>query len=212
MRSGRSLVILGVVLIALSGGSVFTGFSSFGPWAVLTIAGLVGGVISLVVGLVRSRHDEALPPHDSARADRLIRIAGIGLTALALVALIVALVVATGEARDHAFGHLIIGIAVLALFAALALPWHPAAGSSAAMLRGVVLVLLALGTFGSFVESLGGAGYDAANAERRIASLAVLHDVGLVFGVFIIAAPLGVLTGAIVAIGWATRRLRAHSV
>jgi hypothetical protein len=98
----------------------------------------------------------------------------------------------------------------LGLFAALAFPWHPPAGSGAATLRGLVLTLLALAALGSFLESLGGAGYDAANDGRRIEALTTLHGIVVPFGALLIGAvPLGVITGVVVLIGWATRRGRA---
>ena len=78
------------------------------------------------------------------------------------------------------------------------------------MLRVMVLVLLALAAIGSFVESLGGAGYDAANMARRLPALAALHDVGVPFGVFLMTGvPIGVVTGIAVLVGWTTQRRRA---
>lgn len=84
-------------------------------------------------------------------------------------------------------------------FAALAFLWHPTPGSGPAVFRGLVLTLLALAAFGSFVESLGGSGYDAANAERRVRWLASFHAVGLPFGAFaMVGVPIGLVTCAIV--------------
>ena len=116
-----------------------------------------------------------------------------------------ALIVAEGEARGHAIGHLITGFLCVGLFAALALPWHPPAGGGAATLRGLVLTLLALSAFGGFMESLGGAGYDAANEGHRIEALTTLHSVAGPFGaLLIVAVPLGVITGIAVLIARAT--------
>jgi hypothetical protein len=93
------------------------------------------------------------------------------------------------------------------LFAALAFPWHPTPGSGAAMFRGMVLTLLALAAAGSFIESLGGSGYDAANAGHRIQTLASLHGVGVYFGAFVMAGvPIGIVTATAVVIGHALHR------
>lgn len=71
----------------------------------------------------------------------------------------------------------------------------------------MVLLVLGVGAFGSFIESLGGAGYDATDLERRIETLASLHGVGVYFGpVALIAIPLGLVTILVVACaGLATR-------
>jgi hypothetical protein len=59
----------------------------------------------------------------------------------------------------------------------------------------MALLILASGAFGSFIESLGGSGYDALDAERRIASLASLHDIGIVFApIALLAIPIGLAT------------------
>ena len=71
----------------------------------------------------------------------------------------------------------------------------------------MVLLALGVGAFGSFIESLGGAGYDAANLERRVASLASLHGIGVLLGpVALLAIPIGRMTLlAVVCAGLATR-------
>ena len=89
----------------------------------------------------------------------------------------------------------------LGLFAGLAFRWHPVPGSGIALFRGMVLTLLALAAFGSFVESLGGAGYDAANDARRLTLLASLHPVGVPFGGFVMTGiPIGIVTAIVVLI------------
>jgi hypothetical protein len=73
----------------------------------------------------------------------------------------------------------------------------------------MVLLILGVGAFGSFIESLGGAGYDAANLERRVESLAALHGIGVLFGpVALLAIPLGLVTLLTVALTAATAKLR----
>jgi hypothetical protein len=76
--------------------------------------------------------------------------------------------------------------------------------------RGLVLMLLGLAALGTFLESLGGAGYDAANEGRRIEALTTLHGIAVPFGAFlIVSVPLGVITGMVVLIARATHRGRA---
>ena len=111
-----------------------------------------------------------------------------------MTAFVVALVVAEGEARGHAILHLLTGIVCLGLFAALAFLWHPPAGSGASSFRGLVLMLLAVAGLGALLESLGGAGYDAANAGHRIELLTSLHNMVTPFGaLLIVAVPLAVI-------------------
>jgi hypothetical protein len=119
---------------------------------------------------------------------------------MAIAAGIVAATVAVGEATGHATSHLVMGLACLAIYVGLAALWHPQAGSGKASFRGMALLVLTIGAFGSFIESLGGAGYDAANLERRIPTLASLHGVGMLFApVALLAVPIGLVT--IVAVG-----------
>jgi hypothetical protein len=49
-----------------------------------------------------------------------------------------------------------------------------------------VLVLSVVATFGSFPESIGGAGYDATNSDARVEALTLLHDVALPFATRIV--------------------------
>jgi hypothetical protein len=138
-----------------------------------------------------------------------VRAAALGLAGLGVVAGVVAMVVAEGQARGHAVLHLLTGLLCMGLFAALAFPWHPRAGSGAATTRGMVLALLTVSAFGSFLESLGGAGYDAANDGRRIEALTALHGIAQPFGAFlIVAVPLAAITGLTVAITRYSHRTR----
>lgn len=191
----------------VAGSSMAIGFTDQ-PWLILTAAAL--GSTLLVTPLVRRRGEAARPmTHDPARGERLVRVAAFGLAGLGVVTGLVALLVAVGEARGHAILHLLTGLICFGLFIGLGFPWRPPADSRAATLRRLTLTLLAVAAFGSFIESLGGAGYDAANAGRRIAALTRLHDIALPFGpLLIVAVPLGVITGIAVLIVRATRRRR----
>lgn len=198
----------GILCLLVAGSTIAIGFTN-PPW--LTLIAALLGAIMLTAALAKVRTETVRPQNnDPARGERIVRAVALVLAALGVVAALVAFLVAVGEARGHAVGHLLTGLLCLGLFAALAFPWHPPAGSGAATLRGLVLMLLGLAAFGSFLESLGGAGYDAANAGRRIEALTTLHGIAVPFGAFLIAAvPLGVITGIVVLIGWATRRARA---
>jgi hypothetical protein len=202
MRS-RWLMAAGILCLLVAGSTIAIGFTN-PPW--LTLIAAVLGATMLTAALAKVRTETVRPQNqDPARGECIVRAAALVLAALGVVAALVAFLVAVGEARGHAVGHILTGLLCLGLFAALAFPWHPPAGSGAATLRGLVLSLLALAALGSFLESLGGAGYDAANAGRRIEALTTLHDIAVPFG----DVPLGVITGIVVLIGWATRRGRS---
>ncbi|MGZ5214567.1 MAG: hypothetical protein ACXWEN_12575, partial [Actinomycetota bacterium] len=184
--------------------SLVIGFTVRLPW--LTVAAGTLGATMLIAGLVGKRDEVDQPAtHDPARAERLVRVVTFGLVGLGLLAVLVALVVAEGEARGHAVFHLLTGFLCVGLFAALAFPWYPRAGGGAASLRGLVLTLLAVAALGAFMESLGGSGYDAANDGHRIEALTTLHSIAAPFGALIVAVPLGLITGIGVLIARATR-------
>jgi hypothetical protein len=200
MRSDRALLAAGSACLLIAAAMLLVGRSGF-PLLPLGALGL--GAVLLVVGLGRARGtSSSARTRDPARGERIVRIAFSVLAGLAFIATVVAILVAVGEARGHAVFHLLTGLVCLGLFAALAFPWHPAPGSGTAMPRGMVLTLLALAAAGSFLESLGGSGYDAANPSHRIQLLASLHAVGLPFGAFVMAGvPIGIVTGIAVLIG-----------
>jgi len=209
MRSSRALIVVGCLCLMAAASSIAIGFDKGGlPW--LTPAAAALGSTMLIAGLVTKRAGaDGAATYNPARGERLVRVVTSGLVSLGVVAVLVALVVAVGEARGHAILHLLTGFLCVGLFAALAFPWHPRAGGGAATLRGMVLTLLALAAFGGFMESLGGAGYDAANDGHRIESLTTLHSIALPFGAFLfVAVPLGVITGITVLIARATRHGR----
>jgi len=199
VRTTRALIVVGIICLLVAGSSLFMGFVE-GPW--LTLAALTLGTIMLVTALLRARGETGRSvTHDPARGERLVRVAAFGLAGLGVVAVLVALVVAVGEARGHAFLHLFTGVLCFGLFVGLA-PWHPPAGTAVATLRGLTLSLLAVATFGSFMESLGGAGYDAANDGHRIEALTVVHSLAAPFAApLALAVPLGIITGIVVLIG-----------
>jgi hypothetical protein len=77
------------------------------------------------------------------------------------------------------------------------------------MLRGMILSLLAVASLAAFVESIGGAGYDAANEAHRIEALTRLHNIVTPLGALVIGAvPIGIVAVFVVLIAWAMRRCR----
>jgi hypothetical protein len=203
---------MGIGCVLVAGLNLLGGASRF-PW--IGLVAFVAGVVMLVVGLVLSRGESAPAPAfapDAARGERLVRAAAVAMAILGTTALVVALVVPEQEAQGHAVGHLLTGVLSAGLFAALAFPWHPTPGTGTAMFRGIVLTLLATAAIGSFVESLGGSGYDAANEGHRIEALTTLHNLATPFaGLLIGAVPIGLVTAAVVAVAWAVRRDRPTS-
>lgn len=205
MRSDRLLIAGGGVCLLVGASTALAGSSSF---PLVTLGLLAVGAVLLVLGLERTRERTSRDgPHDPARGERLARIAFTVDAVLGVAAILTAVFVAIGDARGHAVFHLLTGVIGLALFAALAFRWHPVPGSGIALFRGMVLALLGLAAFGSFVESLGGAGYDAANDARRIDVLASLHGVGVPFGGFVMTGiPIGIVTCIVVLIAHVTHR------
>jgi hypothetical protein len=205
MRSDRVLIAGGGVCLLVGASTALAGSSSF-PLATLGL--LAVGAVLLVIGLERAR-SRGDGPRDPARGDRLARIVFTIDAMLGIAAIGAAAFVAVGDARGHAVFHLLTGVIGLALFAALAFRWHPVPGSGVALFRGMVLTLLALAAFGSFVESLGGAGYDAANDARRIDLLAALHGVGVPFGGFVMTGiPIGIATCVVLLVAHLSHRAR----
>jgi hypothetical protein len=189
-------MVAGILCLLVGGANIAAGLTG-APW--LTLGGGILGVILLMAALVGIRSETPRPAsHDLARERRFVRVVAAALAASGIVAAVVAILVAQGEAQGHAVGHLLTGLVCLGLFAALAFPWHPAAGTTLAGVRGLVLALLVAAAFGSFLESLGGSGYDAANAGSRIGALTTLHGIALPFGALVMAAvPLGLITGVV---------------
>jgi len=208
MRSDRVLIAGGGVCLLVGASTALAGSSSF-PLATLGL--LAVGAVLLVIGLERAR-SRGDGPRDPARGDRLARVVFTIDAMLGIAAIGAAAFVAVGDARGHAVFHLLTGVIGLALFAALAFRWHPVPGSGVALFRGMVLTLLALAAFGSFVESLGGAGYDAANDARRIDLLAALHGVGVPFGGFVMTGiPIGIATCVVLLVAHLSHRARPLS-
>ena len=205
MRSDRVLLAAGSACLLFAAATLLAGPSGF-PLFSLGALGL--GAILLVVGLARARGSSpSVQTRDPARGERVVRVVFLVLAGVAGLAALAAMLVAVGEARGHAVFHLLTGLICLGLFAALAYPWHPTPGSGTAMFRGMVLTLLALAAAGSFIESVGGSGYDAANLGHRIQLLASLHGVGVYFGAFVmVGVPIGTVTGIVVLIGHAIHR------
>ncbi len=209
MRSPRTMLVIGVGFMTVAGAGLLAGPSGF-PW--IPLGGLLLGTGLLVAGLVsgrRATRDASRLAADPDRGDRLVRVAAVAMAVLGCLALIVALTVPEQDAQAHAIGHFLTGLVCAGLFAVLAIPWHPRPGSGTAMVRGIALSLLAAGAIGAFAESLGGSGYDAANAGHRIVALTTLHNLVAPLGAITLAAvPVGVATGLAVLVAWAMRRNR----
>ncbi len=207
MNGTRILTGVGFASLVLAAGSLLVGGAGF-PW--FTIGALALGAILLVSGLMRLRGlENEGRDTDPGRGDRAARIAFIAMCGMGGVTAAVAILVAQGEAKGHATSHLVTALVGLGLFAALAFRWHPRPGTGTATYRGLLLCLLALAVAGSYIESLGGAGYDRANSGRRIPALAGLHDVGLLFGgVLFVAIPVAVVTGIVLLVLWSARKRR----
>ena len=206
----RALIFGGFGCIAAAVATLVLGSASA---AILTFVSLALGAGLLLLGLMRMKgneHDDApVSTARTERGDRLIWIVGASLAGFAIVAAIVAVTVAVGEAVGHAVSHLVMGLACLTIYVGLAALWHPQPGSGKASFRGMALLVLAIGAFGSSVESLGSAGYDAANLERRIPTLASLHDVGaLLAPVALLAVPIGLATIVVIGAVGIARRLK----
>ena len=194
---GRALIFGGFGGVGIAVALLILGSASA---AIFTFAFLGLGTALLLVGLAQMRKQEGREPRRTAPSperhpDRAIWIGVAVLAGLAASAAVVAATVAVGDATGHAVGHLAVGLGCLVLFVGVAAVWHPTPSSGKASIRGMVLLILGVGAFGSFIESLGGAGYDAANLERRVESLAALHGIGVLFGpIALIAIALGVVT------------------
>ncbi len=193
----RALIFGGFGCVAAAVATLVLGSAAA---AIVTFVFLAVGAALLLLGLTRMRTEQREKTAPTARGDRLVWVVAAVLAGFAVVVAIVAATVAVGEATGHAISHLATGLACLAIYAGLAALWHPPAGSGKASFEGMELLVLAIAAFGSLVESLGGAGYDAANLERRLPTLASLHDVGVLFApVALLAVPIGLAT--IVVIG-----------
>ena len=128
--------------------------------------------------------------------------------AMASGTLVVALVVAQGEARGHAFFHLIFGVAALALFTAIGIVWRPSANVSSSTGRTPLLGALWVFSMAALSESLGAAGYDRFNEGHRIEWLTTIHGVaGPLSGVGFLLVPIIAVVAAVsLATGWVRRR------
>jgi hypothetical protein len=209
MTTERILILLGLVCVGAAAFGVLTGVATALPVvaAVLLLVGLGSLVAGCRLGADAPTVVTADPPAVGAG---WVRNAAVMLGVVWVIALATALVVAEGEATGHAIGHLVQGTVSFALFLALGLLWRPRTDTQAALIRRVVLVLLLVATFGSFLESMGGAGYDAANRDARVEALTLLHDVALPFSALgMPGIVLGAVAGVVVLARGALRRLRA---
>jgi len=205
MRLKGVLVVVGIVLLGFVVLTFATGMITALPLPVLVVGAV--GAAAVVIGLLSTEETDTARVFDPVRSRRRGSVISIALGAMGAVALVVALTVAEGEAQGHAVSHWVVGLPALVLFGVLALRWHPQPGTGASAIRIGVLAMLTVGAFGSFLESLGGAGYDAANLEPRIAPLAALHGVALPFAALgLPALAVGTLVAVVVLVASGRRR------
>ena len=128
---------------------------------------------------------------------------------LAVVAIVLAVTVAEGEARSHAFLHLIIAVPLAVMLAGLVGLWAPAPRTAASIWQSIVAALVAVAFIGTTLEAIGGTGYDRFNVAEERRWLAAIHDLALVAGgVLLLAVPLWLATMFILAVH---RLVRARS-
>jgi hypothetical protein len=198
--SSRNLLsgLFAVLLIAGLGGLLLgpsDGSQVLGIGVVLIVA------VSLGVFLIFRKPEEAVEDIDPSgielvpsRSSAVVPFAIAG-GALVVLALSVALFVAQGEARGHAFFHLSSGIVVLVLFTAIGLAWRIRASSGNwVMGRATLLCFLWFSGFGALMESIGAAGYDSHNEVSRIGWLTKIHSLAVpVSGLGLLLIPVGVI-------------------
>ncbi len=187
MSKTNLLASLGVLCFAM-GAALFL-IGSSGPGIVVAAILVVVGTLALVgARAFRARDGERVPsgrelPAATPRSSRAGTIGIVAGASLGVLALLVTLLVAEGEARGHGVFHLIFGLVALVLFVALDRWWQPRKGT--ASIRVPLMLVLWLSLAGGFLESIGAAGYDRLNSGQRIAWLTSVHNA---------VAPLGALT------------------
>jgi hypothetical protein len=212
MKDPRVTGVGGLVCLLLGAAMFLTGITPGTIWIGIGALSLAGVLMVVTLHLVRKEIASTATPASTEQgpASGRVAVAIAPLCVLGVAAAGVAIAVAEGEAQGHAVGHLLPGLLCLALFAALARWWRSSTNSIHATLRGPLLTLLWLATAGLFLESLGGAGYDAANEGERIAFLAALHGVASpLAALFILAAPLSLIALVAVAASRGLARFRS---
>lgn len=202
----RVLTWTGALVFSAAAGMLLIG--SEGPPILPAIAAVLGASL-VALGLVLSRRATAEQTAAEPVGTAASKIAAVALAAVGAMALVVALLVAVGDARGHAAFHFVPGAIGLVAFTGLALLWRPVKGSLTAGLRILILVQVGLGTLGQFLESIGGSGYDAANDGRRIELLTGIHDIAVWFGFFALFIPLGLVVLVVVLVSRFRRRVAA---
>ncbi|MEA2550273.1 MAG: hypothetical protein QOE25_42 [Actinomycetota bacterium] len=209
MKAARITGGCGLICMLVAAALLLTGSTPFGFVIVVIASVLAVVLLAFTFVLVRRETPAAPAVSGQSSVSRRIVPATVVSAGLGLVAAIVAIAVADGEAQVHAVGHLVIGLGCLSLFALLGFWWRPPTGSPAASFRGLLLALLWAAVAGAFLESLGGSGYDAANSGSRIGFLTSLHGYVAPFGaLFLLAAPLGLTTLAAVGVARVVPLLR----
>jgi len=195
MSKANLLAMAAVLLLATGSAMLLLGSSGGGVAPAAIVLG--SGALALVGFLVLRRgRPQPTPSGDgrppAAGPTRTGVIAAIAGGSLGAVALLLSLSVAEGEARSHAFFHLIFGVIVLGLLVAIDRWWRPRDGSAAASIRVPLSVLLWIAAAASFLESIGAAGYDRFNAAHRIEWLTSVHNAVTAFGALtLVMIPVG---------------------
>jgi hypothetical protein len=209
VRAARITGGTGLICVLLAGALLLTGFTPIG--LLMSLIASVLGVVLLAVTFVLIRRERVSPsvPEGRVSVSRQVVPATVVSAGLGIVAAVVAITVAEGEAQGHATRHLVMGLVCFSLFAVLGFWWRPLTDSTISAFRGLLLALLWFAAAASFLESLGGSGYDAANSGSRIDFLVSLHGYTAPFGaLFLLAVPLGVLTLAAVVVARVVLALR----
>jgi hypothetical protein len=211
--SKANLLIMVCMLCFVAGAAMLVTGTDGAGLPMVAIALGVGGIA--LVGAIVLRRREPRPvmagaalPQPAAGPSRAGTIAAVAGAALGMLALVLTLFVAEGEARSHGFFHLIFGIVVLGLFVAVDRWWKPRAGTSASSIRTPLLVLVWVALASAFLESIGAAGYDRFNSGHRIEWLTTVHNASTAFGTLaLLMIPIGIAVLASVFVG----RLRART-
>ncbi|MGH2594839.1 MAG: hypothetical protein ACRDH7_02615, partial [Actinomycetota bacterium] len=114
MRSSRALIAVGFLSFMVAASLLLAG-SRVPPW--VAVVALAVGTIAFGAALIGRRSGGARrATRDPASGERLIRVVAVVLTGLGILAVLVAIFVAIGEAQGHAFFHFLTGLLCVGLF------------------------------------------------------------------------------------------------
>jgi hypothetical protein len=170
MKAARITGGAGLICVLLAGALLLTGFTPVR--LLISVIASALAIVLLAVTFVLIRGERVSPgvPAGPVSVSRQVVTATVVSAAFGLIAAVVAIAVAEGEAQDHALGHLVLGLVCLSLFAALGFLWRPPADSTISAFRGLLLALVWFAAAGAFLESLGGSGMTPRIAETGSAS------------------------------------------